>query len=237
MKTRTLLLAAVLTASLPCLARAAGPVVPVIEVPATTDAGPDAPLMIMLTGDGGWAEFVREISQRLAAQGWNVVGLDLRKYLWIPRTPDETAATVDDIIRRYATKWHRDHVVLTGFSRGADLVPFVTNRLPPSTRALVELVVLLSPGRSAEFEFHLGGFLRAPKPDSQLSVLAEVLRLGDSPILMLYGRDDDEALALPKPSAATHIVKLPGDHHLGRDYPTIVGLIHAAAHHSASTGK
>jgi type IV secretory pathway VirJ component len=203
---------------------------PLIEVPAAVDAGPDAPLMLMLTGDGGWAEFVREISRRVAESGWSAVGFDLRKYLWTPRTPEEAATAVDSVLRRYSEKWHRRRIVVAGFSRGADLAPFVVNRLPPETRNRVVLVVLLSPGRQAEFEFHLGDFLRKPDPASLRPVREEVERLGAIPMLILTGRNDRDAIDLPRPAATTNHVTLPGDHHLGRDYPTIVGLIRAAEH-------
>jgi type IV secretory pathway VirJ component len=203
---------------------------PVIEVPARSDTGPTAPLMILLTGDGGWAAFDREIATRLAAEGWATVGFDLRSYLWTPRTPEETAAAVDAAARRYGTEWHRSRLVLAGFSRGADLAPFVYNRLPAETRSRVEVVVLLSPGRQAEFEFHLGDFLRKPDPASLRPVREEVERFGREPLLVLRGRDDRDAIDLPRPADTTHIFTLPGDHHLGRDYPTIISLIRAAAH-------
>jgi type IV secretory pathway VirJ component len=201
---------------------------PVVEVPATATAPGDAPLMIFMSGDGGWAEFVREISRRLAADGWSVVGLNLRKYLSTRHTPEEAAAAVDSIVRRYRAQWRRDRVIIAGFSRGADIAPFVVNRLPAETRAHVALVVLLSAGPQAEFEFHIADFLRTPPPGAAQPVAQEITRLGSIPILILHGEKDEEALVLP--AAPGRIIKLPGDHHLDHDYPTIVKLIEAAEH-------
>jgi type IV secretory pathway VirJ component len=218
-------------------APAAPPPLPLTEVPARHDAGADAPFMILMTGDGGWAEFVRTIAERLAAEGWDVVGFDMRKYLWTPRTPEETAAAIGAVIHRYDEKWQRRRIVIAGFSRGADLAPFVVNRLPPDLRERVALVVLLSPGKQAEFEFHLGDFVRKPRPEAQKPVAEEVDRLGTQPLLMLYGNKDDEAIDVPLHMPPGRAVRLPGDHHLNRDYDTIVKLIRAAASpKAASTG-
>jgi type IV secretory pathway VirJ component len=226
MKTVSLILALIVAIA----ARTAGaePDLPLIEVPASAAAPADAPLMIFMSGDGGWAEFVREISRRLSADGWSVVGLNLRKYLSTRRTPDEAAAAVDTIVRRYRSQWRRDRVIIAGFSRGADIAPFVVNRLSPESHAHVALLVLLSPGPQAEFEFHIADFLRTPPADALKPVAEEITRLGSVPLLILHGAKDDEALALP--AAPGRIIKLPGDHHLDHDYPTIIKLIEAAEH-------
>src|SRR4051812_719302 len=141
-------------------ALAADAPLPLTEVPARGARRSDTPLVIFLSGDGGWAEFVREISTGLAEDGWDVVGFDLRKYLWTPRTPEETTAAVERIIEEYDGKWHHSRLIIAGFSRGADLAPFVVNRLSPDMRSRVSLVVLLSLGRVADFEFRIGNFIR-----------------------------------------------------------------------------
>ena len=213
------------------ISAAEGVALPTIEMPpAQTDTS--APLLIMLTGDGGWAEFVREISRRLAADNWAVVALDLRRYLWTRRTPEETADAVARLAREYGAKWHRTKVVIAGFSRGADLAPFVVNRLPAALQNQVALVVLLSPGAEAEFEFHVIDFLRDPRKDGSLPVLPEIQKL-TRPTLLFYGEDDHEALPRQPTTGALHVVRFPGDHHLGRDYARIVDLIRAGLRLSA----
>lgn len=230
MNPKLFLIGVTLAASVLSPLKTPAPGLPLIEVPPAYAGAPNAPLMIMLTGDGGWAEFVREISQRLAGDGWAVVGFDMRKYLRIARTPEETAEAVAGIVRQYSEKWHRDRIVIGGFSRGADIAPFVLNRLPKETRDRVTLLLMLSPGKQAEFEFHFGDFLRKARPEAQRPVIDEINRLGPQPLLILSGRDDEEALEVKLLSQSGREVRLPGDHHLGRDYPTILGLIRAAAH-------
>jgi type IV secretory pathway VirJ component len=210
---------------LPPVARAAA-ALPVIEVPPQAGRA-GQPLLIMLTGDGGWAEFVRHLSTGLSGEGWAVAGLDLRKYLWTRRTPDEAARAVDAMIRTYAAKWQRSRVVVAGFSRGADIAACIVNRLPEPTRRSVALVVLISPGVTAEFEFHLMDYLRDARDDGQLPVLPELQRL-PVPALLLYGRNDRDALKPPPDSATLRSIGFAGDHHLDFDYPGILAAIRSA---------
>ena len=56
----------------------------------------------------------------------------------------------------------------------------------------------------------------------------EVQKLGECPLLILSGRDDGDAIQVELKTEPGRHVYLPGDHHLGRDYPAIVGLIEAA---------
>ena len=53
---------------------------------------------------------------------------------------------VDRILRHYLAAWDKRNVVLIGNSQGADVLPFVVNRLPPHMRARVCLTALLSLG-------------------------------------------------------------------------------------------
>ena len=94
----------------------------------------------------------------------------------------------------------------------------------------VALVVLLSPGRVADFEFRIGNFLRPPHPETEHPLNPE-LQLLQPPWLLMRGRSDDEAIPVPIPGTApARVFALPGNHHLDRDYPTILKLIRAAYH-------
>ena len=73
---------------------------------------PALALAVMLTGDGGWARLDRRIADDLAAHGVSVVGLDSRAYLMQERTPDEAAADIARVIRRYVALIPYDHAWL-----------------------------------------------------------------------------------------------------------------------------
>lgn len=201
--------------------------VPVIEVPAAPASATvkPGPLVIFLSGDGGWAEIDREIAKRLAANGWPVVGVDLPKYLSTPRTPPETAHAVQGVIEKYLAKWHRDRVVMCGFSRGADLAPFVVNRLTPEMNEKVVLIALFSPGTEAEFEFHFMNWLGV-QHGPRFPVEPELVRLADRPLLIFSGTKDEDRIVLKGKVGQT--ILLQGDHHLGRNYNDLAGMVREA---------
>src|SRR5262245_36159766 len=64
---------------------------PLVRVPAPPG---EAPLVLLLTGDGDWAAFVRDLANGVAARGAPVLGFKSRSYLSTPRTPEESAAAL-----------------------------------------------------------------------------------------------------------------------------------------------
>jgi type IV secretory pathway VirJ component len=122
------------------LAAASCPPAPVVEVPALQQTGRFA---ILLTGDGGWRPVDRGIAATLTKNGVPVVGFLVSSYYRTARTPEESACTLAELIRKYRELWHKQDVILIGFSRGADVLPFMVNRLPADVRSSVQLVALL----------------------------------------------------------------------------------------------
>ena len=51
------------------------------------------------------------------------------------RTPEESARALEGVIRAYKLRWHKDKVILIGYSRGADALPFMISRLPNDVRS------------------------------------------------------------------------------------------------------
>ena len=124
-----------------------------------TASGNAAEFALLLTGDGGWAGLDQELAARLAAAGVPTVGLNSLKYFWKARTPEEATRDVTRILRHYLAAWHKERVLLIGYSFGADVLPFVVNRLPAELRARVVSVSLLGIDASASFEVHLSDWV------------------------------------------------------------------------------
>lgn len=183
---------------------------------------------ILVSGDGGWAEFDRGLAQQLAKADLPVVGWNSRAYYWTRRTPDGAAADLARLIRRFQTEWKRKEVVLIGFSRGADVLPFMVNRLPAAEREAVRLTVLLGPADDVDFELHLLDYVRDGHPKTALPVAPEIQRLGGRGVLVIYGEKDDSSCGPRLPKAAGRIERVPGDHHLNRDYQRLGNLIQDA---------
>ena len=195
---------------------------PIVEVRAS-GAGGDT-LAIILTGDGGWAGFDKSVAGALADRQIDVVGVNSLQYYWKPRTPDGAARDLQRIARHYLAAWGRTRLLLIGYSFGADVLPFLTARLPDDLRAKVRLVTLVSPSLKAGFAFHFGEWLGREDPKS-VPILPEMERLAGLSVLCLAGRNEDDSLCrvVQPPAVVSEI--LPGGHHLGGDYAAVAALI------------
>jgi len=200
---------------------------PLVEVPA---AAPERDLMaVVVSGDGGWASLDREVAGVLAARGIPVVGLDSLQYFWTKRTPDEAGGALARLLEHYLAAWGKRGVILIGYSRGADVLPFMASRLPGPLRERVVLIALLGPGQSAEFEFHVADWLLERRRPAAAAILPEVAKLGDRKLLCVFGSEEAESLCRTLPAGAAVLDERPGAHHFAGDYVAVAERILAEA--------
>jgi len=194
---------------------------PLIVVPAAQ--GGESPWFgVFLSGDGGWVGLDKHVSLALAQQHIPIIGWDSLKYFWSPRTPEGAAQDLDRVLRHYSRAWGKTHVLLVGYSQGADTMPFMVNRLPPATRDMVGLTTLLGLSDNANFEFHFGNWLGTY---AGVPIAPELKRWSGSPYLCLYGADDGDAACEQLTGKDGIAVKMAGGHHFGGAYAQIAGEI------------
>jgi len=200
---------------------------PLIEVPSSTSRGDT--LAVILSGDGGWASIDRELGNTLAHLGIPVVGLNSLQYFWTPRTPESTAKDLERILQHYLTVWQKTKVLLVGYSRGADVLPFLVTRLSAVTLARIQEVALLGPAPRVDFEFHLADWLGESPSDTALPLLPEVQKLKGMKILCFYGTEEGDTLCKDlEPELAT-VIPLKGGHHFDGNYSAMAQIILGAA--------
>jgi type IV secretory pathway VirJ component len=198
---------------------------PLVEVPARTDAGGPA-LVIWLTGDGGWDETDKGASAEIASHGVPVVGFDCLHYFKRRHEPDVAASDLARLLRHYFAAWRKQQVVLVGYSLGGSVLPFMVNRLPADLKPSVRALVLLGPARKVDFEFHLnnswfGSFShRGDQP-----VLPELERLRGTPILCFYGKSDGDCICAELPPGLTRTVEMHGGHRVGTRYQAVTDSV------------
>jgi type IV secretory pathway VirJ component len=195
--------------------------VPLVEVPAAR-SGRDE-LAVLLSGDGGWAETDKGLAQALSKGGIPVVGWSSLRYFIHRKKPDQVAADLERTLRVYLSLWHKEKVVLIGYSFGADVVPFLVPRLPPDLAERVSLVVLMGPTGTADFHIHPGEWLRKPSDDS-LPTMPEVEKLRGREILCAYGRKEKDSFCLQL-GDLVHLLIRPGGHIVGKDYGPVAEWI------------
>jgi type IV secretory pathway VirJ component len=187
---------------------------PLRELPVTT-AGHQ--LVFLLTGDGGYAAGDRGIAEAFVGQGIPVVVLNSRSYLSPKKTPDEAAADAERIMMHYMAGWQRDSVVLVGYSRGADMAPFIVTRLPDSTRSHLSLVAMIGLADHASFEFHWSDIVKDVRRSTDLPVEPEVMKIHGVRMLCLYGAHEKGSLCPTLPPAVLTADRHGGKHSLSGD--------------------
>ena len=124
--------------------------------------------------------------------------------------------------------WKKQSVVLIGFSQGADVMPFVVNRLPATTRERLRLVALLSLSETAVFEFHLQNWLGAAK--NTIPVTPELSRMKGVRGLCVYGADETDSLCAKPAAKSLQVVKVSGGHHFDGNYARLASLLLSHMH-------
>ncbi|ATB44279.1 virulence factor family protein [Cystobacter fuscus] len=191
---------------------------PLIQVPAGKEGGDS--LVVLLSGDGGWAGIDRDVASVLAAQGVPVVGWDSLRYFWKRRTPEATAKDLERVLAHYLRDWKKARVVLVGYSRGADVLPSVVAKLSAEARKNVQALALIAPGQEAELEVHVVDLLGGGGGEP---ILPAVKSLGGLPVVCLYGSDEASESLCPLLSdvPGARVLELEGGHHFSGDYAAV----------------
>lgn len=181
-------------------------------------------LAVIISGDGGWASLDRQIGETLAGEGIPVVGLNSLQYFWKARTPEQASSDLARILRHYLQAWGASDALLVGYSRGADVLPFMVTRLPQELRGRIRAIVLLAPGPTAGFEWHLVDLLGRKSAGGRQTV-PEIGRLRGMRVLCFYGADETDSACPALPAGVATSIELPGGHHFGRAYREVARRI------------
>ncbi len=188
-------------------------------------------VVVFISGDGGWAKIDAEMTAELLAAGYGVVGLNANKYFGSLKTPEQLAADVALIGEHFVKTWNTDHLLLFGYSRGADVLPFVVPRLDPELREKVQSVVLLGPSPYTTFVIHMTDYVSNKRRSDSVDVLPDANKI-DRPVICVYGSDEDQSLCPLLPATAAK-VEIDGGHHFDGDYRAlakqVLSLIPGAA--------
>lgn len=185
-------------------------------------------LLLLFSGDGGWLDFEDQLAGSFAAEGFQTLGFNSRTYFWESRTPEQTAEAVSQLIIHYMASYKSRRIYLAGYSFGADVVPFIYNRLPAAVKSRVVSLELLSPFATSDFMVHTADLLNIAADDRPYKVRPEVeaVRI---PVYCFYGEQEN-----PRPMEQVEqknftLKLLPGDHHYDPSgYKEIVRAMHRA---------
>lgn len=192
---------------------------PLVINPAKKEAGNS--LVILISGDGGWITFDKQLAKGLSENGVPVVGLNALKYFWKKKTPDKTARDIAMIIQHYSKLYHKDKIVLSGFSFGSDVLPFIYNRLPKTTKDKVSFIQLISPSNFTDFEIHVNDLFSINDKERIPNVDNEIKKI-DIPIYCYYGKDERDKPLKNLKMNNFYLQIIEGDHHYNNNVAKII---------------
>lgn len=176
--------------------------------------------VLFITGDAGFGKFSIELCDNIHAAGYDVCAINAKAYFWNKKTPEQTAADVAAYLEKQFSQRDNQQLILAGYSFGADVMPFIVNRLPASLRKKLVSLILISPSTSTDFEIHLTDMLGGNKKRS-MDVVAEINKLSVPRTVTIFGSDEKDfpvsAVKLEKYSNES----LPGGHHFNGDAPEV----------------
>lgn len=194
------------------------PYVVLRELPASSDKT----VALFFSGDGGWYGFEQSISRHLGDSGIPVIGIDLKKFLWNRITPEKAASDAAQLLGYYGKKWDKTEYLLIGYSQGAEIVPFVFNRLPEDMRINVKSIVMLSPAATTDFKIHVTDMLGLGNKQDTYDVINEISKIQDSKKIVLFGASEKTGVPNMLKNDKAEIIRLPGDHHFNGNTSLIV---------------
>jgi type IV secretory pathway VirJ component len=189
------------------------------------DSGHLPVLFVHYSGDAGFNITDNGIASELLKNKIPSVGINSLAYFFNSHPPQQASADLADIISHFSHEWNTNYCIISGYSFGADAIPFLVSALPDSLKQMVKLVVCTSPGFYADFSFHLTSWFG--KSSSQnYPVVPKIISLNKNiPVVCFYGSDDNTSSG---PSLADSLIEthiLDNGHRVGDNFQDIVSLV------------
>ncbi|WP_343557809.1 AcvB/VirJ family lysyl-phosphatidylglycerol hydrolase [Sphingobacterium sp.] len=171
------------------------------------------PLVLYLSGDGGFNSFSNKLCELIAGAGYTVAAIDSKNYFWKKKSPKEIAADVSNTLKNLLSSRQNTRLFVVGYSFGADAVPFIINRLDPGVKKNVKSIVLLEPSVSTDLEIHIADILGRSNTKRSLDVVDEINRMEGIKMGLILG-DDEADFPIQKITLKNFTKKyLAGGHH------------------------
>ena len=147
------------------------------------------------------------------------------QYFWEAKTPDATAQDITKVLQYYLPRLQKTSFMLVGYSFGADVIPFIANRLPADLKKRLSMVAMLSPDDKTDFEVTISSMLDLGTEDTY-DVLKEIKKVNFTKKLCIFGsEEDDEDMQKSFKSNGAEVMVLNGGHHYDENYSLIVSSI------------
>ena len=185
---------------------------------------PKATFVLYLSGDGGFNHFSLDLCNYIHQAGYAVTAIDDKSYFRSKKTPEQSASDIALYLNKQFAVRQNQNLILVGYSFGADVLPFIINKLPPNLRSKLKRTILISPSTTTDFETHWTDMLGYSIKRS-MDVIAEINKSGLQNIVTIFGEDErDFPVNEIKVKGHVNLV-LPGGHHFNNDTKMIATIL------------
>jgi type IV secretory pathway VirJ component len=160
--------------------------------PACSDTISNKPLVIYFSSDGGWRSFDKKLADSLCASNLPLMGINSYKYFRKRKTPQQTLDSILPYIDLNLKKYNCQKFILSGYSFGAEVAPFLYNLMSDEWKNKVEFIVLLSPSYYSDFKIHFLDMIGINNRHWKYDVLSEIMKIDDKKIIVFWGEDEEK---------------------------------------------
>lgn len=182
------------------------------------------PFVLYISGDGGFNNFSTGLCTAISKAGFSITAINAKSYFWSKKTPEQAANDIGDYLEKKLKERKNKQIVLAGYSFGADVIPFIANKLPDSLKKNLLAVVLLSPSSSTDFEIHWTDILGWNKKRN-MDVVAGINKMNVPKTVTIFGSDEDDFPVKDIKLVNYNNEILPGGHHLDGDTGKVAGVM------------
>ncbi|AOF94263.1 AcvB/VirJ family lysyl-phosphatidylglycerol hydrolase [Sinorhizobium sp. RAC02] len=182
-------------------------------------------MAVVYSGDGGWRDIDKQVAGALQQRGIPVIGVDSLRYFWSERKPQETADDLSRIIGAFRKEWNVKHVLLVGYSFGADILPATYNLLSPEDRSRVPQLTLMALSHQVDYEISVSGWLGVAGEGAGGDPIDDIARIDPKRVQCISGTEEDDDPCPTLKSSGVEAIAINGGHHFDGDYEGLADRI------------
>ncbi|MFN3719814.1 MAG: virulence factor family protein [Rhizobium rhizophilum] len=182
-------------------------------------------LAVIYSGDGGWRDLDSEVGKSLQSAGIPVVGVDSLRYFWSEKSPEQVSEDLATIIHTYDKRWKVKHVLLVGYSFGADILPAAYGGLPEKVKQKVVQVSLLALSHQADYEVSVSGWLGTSSAEGKKDPLTDIAKIDPALVQCMFGTQEDDDACRALVGSKVETIGIDGGHHFDGNYPALAKRI------------
>ncbi|MBZ4191454.1 virulence factor [Niabella beijingensis] len=198
---------------------------PAAELPLKSWQGNDKiPLVFYISGDGGLNSFTNDFCKAVNQSGYTITAINSKSYFWNKKTPEQVAAELTTYLEGAFKGRQNQQLLIIGYSFGADVTPFILNRLGHDIKNKIVRTVLLAPSSTTDFVIRVADMWGTAKKRS-MDVVAEINRSSGQRIVAILPGDDKDFPVQSVKLGSFKAAYLKGGHHFDGDTTGLVKVV------------